>query len=119
MAMFRAVNDPITINFELTKEQVGKDRTLKLGIPLSQNNGRCSVTVNKFSAKTPLSAAVKSRGVTRGVTVGKYMFYDYAIPKTALVEGANQVVLTIVSGNKDTLGEWLSASVVFDALELV
>ncbi|ETM34803.1 hypothetical protein L914_18186 [Phytophthora nicotianae] len=119
MAMFRAVNDPITINFELTKEQVGKDRTLKLGIPLAQNNGRCSVTVNKFSAKTPMSAAVKTRGVTRGVTLGKYMFYDYAIPKTALVEGANKLVLSIVSGNKDTLGEWLSASVVFDALELV
>ncbi|KAL3674279.1 hypothetical protein V7S43_000234 [Phytophthora oleae] len=119
MAMFREVNDPITINFELTKEQIGKDRTLKLGIPLSQNNGRCSVTVNKFSAKTPMSAAVKTRGVTRGVTVGKYMFYDYAIPKTALVEGSNHIVLSIVSGNKDLLGKWLSASVVFDALEMV
>ncbi|KAE8990479.1 hypothetical protein PF007_g19829 [Phytophthora fragariae] len=118
MAMFRAVNDPITINFQLTKEQVG-DRTLKIGIPLSQSNGRCSVTVNKFSAKVPMSAAVKTRGVTRGVTVGKYMFYDYAIPKSALVEGKNQIVLGIVSGNKDTLGKWLSASVVFDALELV
>eukprot|EP00644_Phytophthora_capsici_P005218 jgi/Phyca11/12778/fgenesh1_pg.PHYCAscaffold_1_\ len=119
MAMFREVNDPITINFELTKEQIGKDRTLKLGIPLAQSNGRCSVTVNKFSAKTPMSAAVKTRGVTRGVTVGKYMFYDYAIPKTALVEGSNRIVLSIVSGNKDLLGKWLSASVVFDAIELV
>ncbi|KAL4128203.1 hypothetical protein PRIC2_007196 [Phytophthora ramorum] len=120
MAMFRAVNDPITINFELTKEQTGKDRTLKLGVPLSQNNGRCSVTVNNdFSPKTPMSAAVKSRGVTRGVTVGNYMFYDYTIPTTALVEGTNQIRLSIVSGNKDSLGEWLSASVVFDALELV
>ncbi|KAG6941634.1 hypothetical protein JG687_00019531, partial [Phytophthora cactorum] len=73
----------------------------------------------KFSAKTPLSAAVKTRGVTRGVTLGKYTFYDYAIPKTAFVEGANQVVLSVVSGNKDSLGEWLSASVVFDAVELV
>ncbi|KAJ8525596.1 hypothetical protein ON010_g15520 [Phytophthora cinnamomi] len=118
MAMFRAVNDPITINFELTKQQVG-DRTLKIGVPLAQNSGRCRVTVNKYSAKVPLSAAVKTRGVTRGVTVGKYMFYDYAIPKSALVEGKNQVVLSIVSGNKDTLGKWLSASVVFDALELV
>ncbi|KAF4040235.1 Polysaccharide lyase family 4 domain III [Phytophthora infestans] len=120
MAMFRAVNDPITINFKLTKEQVSKDRTLKLGIPLAQSNGRCSVTVNtKFQAKVPLSAAVKTRGVTRGVTLGKYTFYDYAIPKTALVEGPNQIVLSIVSGNKDTMGKWLSASVVFDALELV
>ncbi|GMF16377.1 unnamed protein product [Phytophthora fragariaefolia] len=118
MALFRAVNDPITINFELTKEQVG-DRTLKVGIPLSQNSGRCSVVVNKYSAKVPLSAAVKTRGVTRGVTMGKYTFYDYAIPKSALVEGKNQVVLSIVSGNKDTLGKWLSASVVFDALEFV
>ncbi|EEY63835.1 polysaccharide lyase, putative [Phytophthora infestans T30-4] len=120
MSMFRAVNDPITINFKLTKEQVSKDRTLKLGIPLAQSNGRCSVTVNtKFQAKVPLSAAVKTRGVTRGVTLGKYTFYDYAIPKTALVEGPNQIVLSIVSGNKDTMGKWLSASVVFDALELV
>ncbi|KUF88052.1 hypothetical protein AM588_10001697 [Phytophthora nicotianae] len=120
MAMFRAVNDPITINFELTKDQIGADRTLKVGIPLAQNNGRCSVTVNtKFEAKVPLSAAVKTRGVTRGVTLGKYMFYDYAIPKTALVEGTNQIKLSIVSGNKDLLGKWLSASVVFDALELV
>jgi rhamnogalacturonan endolyase len=120
MVMFREVNDPITINFELTKDQVGLDRTLKVGVPLSQSNGRCSVTVNAdFQAKVPLSSAVKTRGVTRGVTWGTYVTYDYAIPKTALVEGANTVVLSIVSGNKDLLGKWLSASVVFDALELV
>jgi len=120
MAMFRAVNDPITINFELTKEQVAKDRTLKLGVPLSQNNGRCSVNVNgKFDGKVPQSSSVKTRGVTRGVTVGNYAFNDYAVPSSALVEGTNQITLSIVSGNKDLLGEWLSASVVFDALEFV
>ncbi|KAF4321452.1 hypothetical protein JM18_003333 [Phytophthora kernoviae] len=119
MVMFRAVNDPITINFALTAEQAGADRTLKVGIPLSQNNGRCSVTVNAFSAKVPTSSSVKTRGVTRGVTVGNYVFYEYAIPKTAFIEGANKIVMSIVSGNEDSLGKWLSASVVFDALELV
>ncbi|KAG6612134.1 Polysaccharide lyase [Phytophthora cinnamomi] len=120
MAMFRAVNDPITLSFTLTSAQAAEARTLKIGLTLAQSSGRCSVTVNSdWTAKVPASVAVSTRGVTRGVTLGNYKLYEYTIPTSALVAGANKIELSIASGSTDPSEEWLSASVVFDALELV
>ncbi|KAG6615159.1 Polysaccharide lyase [Phytophthora cinnamomi] len=120
MAMFRAVNDPITLSFTLTSAQAAEARTLKIGLTLAQSSGRCSVTVNSdWTAKVLASVAVSTRGVTRGVTLGNYKLYEYTIPTSALVAGANKIELSIASGSTDPSEEWLSASVVFDALELV
>ncbi|KAL4155189.1 hypothetical protein PRNP1_007302 [Phytophthora ramorum] len=120
MAMFRAVNDPITLSFTLTSGQAADARTLKIGLTLAQSSGRCSVTVNSdWTADVPASVAVSTRGVTRGVTLGNYKLYEYTIPTSALLTGTNEIKLSIASGSTDPSEEWLSASVVFDALELV
>ncbi|KAK1947056.1 Rhamnogalacturonate lyase A [Phytophthora citrophthora] len=120
MAMFRAVNDPITLSFALTSSQAAESRTLKIGLTLAQSSGRCSITVNSdWTAKVPSSVAVSTRGVTRGVTLGNYKLNEYTIPTSALVTGTNTIELSIASGSTDPSEKWLSASVVFDALELV
>ncbi|ETI34571.1 hypothetical protein F443_18949 [Phytophthora nicotianae P1569] len=59
------------------------------------------------------------RGITRGVTLGNYKHYEYSIPSSALVTGTNTIELSVASGSTDSSEEWLSASVVFDAIELV
>jgi rhamnogalacturonan endolyase len=120
MAQFRGVNDPITISFSLTAAQAKTPRTLKIGLTLAQSSGRSSVAVNgKWTAAVPASVAVKTRGVTRGVTLGNYKLYEYTIPASALVTGTNTIKLTIASGATDPSEKFLAASVVFDALELV
>ncbi|KAG2525277.1 hypothetical protein BBO99_00003220 [Phytophthora kernoviae] len=120
MAQFRSANDPITISFSLTGDQAKSPRTLKIGLTLAQVSARSSVSVNdNWTAPVPESVAVKTRGVTRGVTVGNYKLYEYTIPVSALVTGTNTIKLTIASGTSDPAEKFLAASVVFDALELV
>ncbi|ETP04468.1 hypothetical protein F441_18759 [Phytophthora nicotianae CJ01A1] len=120
MAMFRAVNYPITLSFTLTADQATEARTLKIGLTLAQSSGRCSVTANgDWTAKVQPSVAVSTRGITRGVTLGNYKHYEYSIPSSALVTGTNTIELSVASGSTDSSEEWLSASVVFDAIELV
>jgi rhamnogalacturonan endolyase len=120
MAQFRAANDDIKVTFSLTNAQAAESRTLKIGLTLAQASARSSVAVNgKWTAAVPASVAVKTRGVTRGVTVGNYKLYDYVIPSSALVSGSNTITLSIASGASDPAEKFLSSSVVFDALELV
>ncbi|KAL3674307.1 hypothetical protein V7S43_000262 [Phytophthora oleae] len=119
MAQFRAANDGIKITFDLTDAQASETRTLKIGLTLAQASARSSVTVNDWTAEVPASVAVKTRGVTRGVTLGNYKLYEYAIPSSALQTGSNTITLSIASGASDPAQKFLSSSVVFDALELV
>jgi rhamnogalacturonan endolyase len=120
MAQFRSINDPITLSFTLTKTQASSARTLRIGVTIAQSSGRNSITVNDdYTPSTPASVAVKTRGVTRGVTLGNYKLYEYAIPAAHLVTGTNTIALTIASGSTDPDEDFLHASVVFDALELV
>ncbi|KAE9066077.1 putative rhamnogalacturonase [Phytophthora fragariae] len=119
MAQFRAANDGIEITFDLSDDQAGADRMLKIGVTLAQVNARTGVKVNDFQTETPASVAVKTRGITRGVTLGNYKLYEYAIPSSALVAGSNTITLSVASGSPDPAQKYLSASMVFDALELV
>ncbi|GMF16379.1 unnamed protein product [Phytophthora fragariaefolia] len=120
MAQFRGVNDPMVISFSLTVAQAKTSRKLKIGLTLAQSSARSSVSVNnKWTAAVPASVAVKTRGVTRGVTVGNYKLYEYTIPSPALVTGTNTIKLSVASGASDPAEKFLAASVVFDALELV
>ncbi|KAF1791803.1 Rhamnogalacturonan lyase, domain II [Phytophthora cactorum] len=94
MAQFRAANDDIKITFDLTDAQASESRTLKIGLTLAQASARSSVTVNDWTADVPASAAVKTRGITRGL-------YDYVIPSSALKTGSNTITLSIASGASD------------------
>ncbi|GMG16618.1 unnamed protein product [Phytophthora fragariaefolia] len=118
LAQFRAANDDIKITFSLTDAQAAEDKTLKIGLTLAQLGARSGVKVNDYQTVTPESVAVKTRGITRGVTMGNYKLYEYAIPSSALVAGSNTITVSIASGASDPAQTYLSASVVFDALEL-
>jgi rhamnogalacturonan endolyase len=118
LALFRGFNDPLTIIFNLTDTQALDVHTLRIGVTLAQNNGRTTVTVNdQWSGPAMATAAVKTRGITRGTTTGNYIVYEYTIPSSAFVTGDNKIVLGVTSGNTDPPEPFLHASVVFDALE--
>jgi rhamnogalacturonan endolyase len=59
---------------------------------------------------------------TRTMTVGTYrarnITYDYTIPSTALVAGANTLKVFVVSGSCST-SSWLTPGYAFDAMDLI
>lgn len=114
----RAANSPYLIKFNLAPNQITA-LTLKIGITVAYNGGRPQVTVNN-SYTTPVINA-SSQPATRSITVGSYRgnntTFTFSIPASALVVGTNTLSITPISGSAD-LGTWLSASWVYDAVEL-
>ncbi|CAK4960480.1 unnamed protein product [Aphanomyces euteiches] len=120
LALFRGVNDPLAISFQLTSQQASQSRTFNVGITLAKNSARPTIRVNdKWNGPILASFAVSTRGDTRGVTTGNYFLYSYTIPSSALVAGTNKIALGIASGETDPPEPFLHASVVFDAVELL
>ncbi|KAE8906311.1 hypothetical protein PF005_g19206 [Phytophthora fragariae] len=119
MAMFRGANDGMKVTFDLSDAQAGQDRKLKIGVTLSRVSAGVGIKVNDFQTESFETLAIKTRGVTRGVTLGNYKLYEFAIPSSALVAGSNTMTLSIATASFDPPQKYLSASLVFDALELV
>ncbi|KAG9414267.1 hypothetical protein AC1031_013463 [Aphanomyces cochlioides] len=120
LALFRGVNDPLAISFQLTSQQASQSRTFNVGVTLAKSNARPTIRVNdKWNGPVLATYAVKTRGDTRGVTTGNYFLYSYTIPSSASVAGTNKIALGIASGNPDPPEPFLHASVVFDAFELL
>ncbi|HLP26061.1 MAG TPA: rhamnogalacturonan lyase B N-terminal domain-containing protein, partial [Acidobacteriota bacterium] len=118
-AEFRLKNSPTTIKFNLAPNQIA-DLTLRVGITCNYAGGRPVASVNG-TWNSPIPAAPTQPG-TRTITVGTYRgnnnVFSWTIPASALVAGTNTLTLTPVSGTSD-IGPFLSASYVFDAVELV
>ncbi|KAL4799374.1 Rhamnogalacturonase B, N-terminal-domain-containing protein [Aspergillus venezuelensis] len=116
MAVFKSVNDPLTIVFTATADQTGA-ATLRIGTTLSFAGGRPQATVNDFTGDAPAAPTnLNSRGVTRGAYRGFGEVYDVALPEGTIVEGENTITISIISGSSgDT---FLSPNVVFDCIEL-
>lgn len=92
MAIFKSVNDPVTIEFALSSDQTGP-ATLRVGTTLSFAGARPSVQVNSSwsGPNPPAPSKIDSRGVTRGAYRGHGEVYDFEIPDGTLVEGTNTV----------------------------
>lgn len=117
-AEFRLKNSPTTIKFNLAPNQV-TDLTIRVGITCNYSGGRPTVNVNNvWNSSVP---AAPSQPGTRTITVGTYRgnnnTFSWTIPASALVAGTNTLTITPVSGTSD-IGPFLSASYVFDAVEL-
>jgi len=117
-AEFRLKNSPTTIKFTLAPNQVA-DLTIRVGITCNYAGARPTVNVNNvWNSSVP---AAPSQPGTRSITVGTYRgnnnTFSWTIPASALVTGTNTLTLTPVSGTSD-IGPFLSASYVFDAVEL-
>ena len=115
MAVFKGVNTPITIHFNLNSA-VASVATLRVGTTLSFAGGRPSVTVNKYSQSFSAPTKIDSRGVTRGAYRGNGEVYDANIPTGTLVSGSNTITIDVISGSSGD--GFLNPSYIFDCVEL-
>ena len=115
MAVFKSVNSPVTIKFNLGSAPGAA--TLRIATTLSFAGARPQAVVNSWTGPAPAAPTkIDSRGVTRGAYRGYGEVYDVAIPAGTLVAGSNTITITALSGSSgDT---FLSPSVIFDAVEL-
>ncbi|KAK2054205.1 rhamnogalacturonase [Colletotrichum caudatum] len=115
MAIFTAVNNPVTIKFNLASAPGAA--TLRIATTLAFGGGRPQAKVNNWTGPAPAAPTkIDSRGVTRGAYRGFGEVYDVSIPAGTLVAGTNTVTISVISGSSGTT--YLSPSVIFDAVEL-
>jgi len=102
MALFKDVNTPVTINFNLGSAPSGTV-TLRIGTTLAFAGARPQATVNSWTGPAP-GAPIKidSRGVTRGAYRGFGEVYDVSIPAGTLKAGSNAVKINVISGSRGT-----------------
>jgi rhamnogalacturonan endolyase len=110
MALFKDVNNPQTIKFNLASVPSGTV-TLRIATTLSFAGGRPAATVNGWSGPVPAAPTkIDSRGVTRGAYRGYGEIYDVTIPAGTLKAGDNTITISVASGSGDT--KFLSANIV-------
>ncbi|KKY16017.1 putative rhamnogalacturonate lyase a [Diplodia seriata] len=102
MALFKGLNDPLTITLALDAADASGAATLRVGTTLSFAGGRPSITID-------------SRGVTRGAYRGYGEIYDFAIPDGALSTD-NTITISVVSGSSGD--SYLTPNYILDAIEL-
>ncbi|KAJ3470867.1 hypothetical protein MRS44_000966 [Fusarium solani] len=116
MALFKTVNNPVTIKFNLDSAISGQ-ATLRIGTTLAFASGRPQVVVNNsFTKAFGAPTKVDSRGVTRGAYRGLGEVYDAVIPAGTLKKGANTITIEVISGSSGTT--YLNPNFIFDAVEL-
>ncbi|KAL4889877.1 rhamnogalacturonate lyase A [Aspergillus ambiguus] len=116
MALFKDVNNPVTIKFTATSSQTGA-ATLRIGTTLSFAGGRPQATINSYTGSAPSAPTnLNSRGVTRGAYRGLGEVYDVSIPAGTIVAGTNTITINVISGSSGD--DFLSPNFVFDCIEL-
>lgn len=123
-----AQNAPVTVQFNLKASQISAASTYKfrIGITTAQAGGRPQINVNSWSSPFVGSQSgdvfPPGQPSTRTMTVGTYrarnITYDYTIPASALVAGANTLKIYVVSGSCST-SPWLTPGYAFDAMDLI
>ncbi|KAL5045963.1 Rhamnogalacturonate lyase A [Aspergillus fruticulosus] len=116
MAVFKDVNNPVTIKFTATSAQTGA-ATLRIGTTLSFAGGRPQATINSYTGPAPSAPTnLNSRGVTRGAYRGLGEVYDVSVPSGTIVAGENTITISVISGSSGD--DFLSPNVIFDCIEL-
>ncbi|KIL95167.1 hypothetical protein FAVG1_02099 [Fusarium avenaceum] len=115
MAIFKAVNNPVTIKFNLPSA-ISSQATLRIGTTLAFASGRPQVTIGSFKKAFDAPTKIDSRGVTRGAYRGFGEVYDAVIPAGTLKAGSNTITIEVISGSSGAT--FLSPNFVFDAVEL-
>jgi rhamnogalacturonan endolyase len=99
MALFKDVNSPLTISFNLGSAP-GGTATLRIATTLSFAGARPQATVNGWAGAVPAAPTnLNSRGVTRGAYRGNGEVYDLTIPAGTLKSGSNTIVISPASGS--------------------
>ncbi|RAL13711.1 putative rhamnogalacturonase B [Aspergillus homomorphus CBS 101889] len=116
MAVFKSVNNPVTIKFTATSSQTGA-ATLRIGTTLSFAGGRPQAKINSYTGTAPSAPTnLNSRGVTRGAYRGYGEVYDVSIPAGTIVAGTNTITINVISGSSGD--KYLSPNFIFDCVEL-
>ena len=118
MAQFKAVNSPVTLNFQLSSVP-STGAKLRIATTIAFAGGRPAISIGGYSSPASASPApvdLNSRGVTRGTWRGVNATYTFTIPASALHTGTNSIAITAISGSSGT--GYLSPNFVFDALAL-
>jgi rhamnogalacturonan endolyase len=101
MAVFQAVNNPVTIKFNLASAPGAA--TLRIATTLSFTGSRPQASVNGWNAAAPSAPTkIDSRGVTRGAYRGYGEVYTVSIPADKLVAGSNTITISSISGSSGT-----------------
>lgn len=121
-------NPPVTVQFNLKASQISAASTyrVRVGVTTAQSGARPQINVNAYASGFVGSQAgdvfPPAQPTTRTMTVGTYrarnITYDYTVPSTALVVGANTLKVFAVSGSCST-SPWLTPGYAFDAIDLV
>jgi rhamnogalacturonan endolyase len=121
-------NPPLTVQFNLKASQISAASTYKvrIGLTTAQSGARPSINMNAYSSGFVGSQTgdvfPPSQPSTRTMTVGNYrarnITYDFTVPSTALVTGANTLKVNVVSGSCST-SPWLTPGYAIDAIDLV
>ncbi|EPS26448.1 putative rhamnogalacturonan lyase [Penicillium oxalicum 114-2] len=117
MAIFSAVNSPVTIKFTASSSQAAA-ATLRIGTTLSFAGGRPQAIINGWKGPIPSAPTnLNSRGVTRGAYRGLGEVYDVTIPAGVIKAGnSNEITISVVSGSSGD--QFLSPNFIFDCIEL-
>ncbi|KAF4490246.1 rhamnogalacturonate lyase A [Fusarium agapanthi] len=95
MAIFKAVNNPVTIKFNLPSA-ISTQATLRIGTTLAFTSGRPQVTIGSFKKAFDAPVKIDSRGTLKA--------------------GANTITIEAISGSSGA--DFLSPNFIFDAVEL-
>ncbi|GME49120.1 Galactose-binding domain-like protein [Neofusicoccum parvum] len=116
MALWKGVNDPLTISLTLDADAQSGAATLRVGTTLAFAGARPSVTVNDYAPDAPAAPTkIDSRGVTRGAYRGYGEVYDFEIPDGTLAAD-NTITISVTSGSSGD--EYLAPNFILDAIEL-
>jgi rhamnogalacturonan endolyase len=116
--LFRGVNNPATVTFNLTPAQVA-NHTIRIGITAAFAGGRPNIAVNNWTPKQlpAISTQPDSRSITIGTYRGNNATYSYSVPASAFVAGQNTLKIDVISGSSGD--SYLSPAVAVDALDML
>lgn len=119
--MWQDINNNHLVYFRLNQEQLGKDHTIRLGITQAYINGRPTIKVNDWSARTPgATNQASTRSLTTGTYRGNNVKLEFTVPKSAFKQSTSEwqiMTISIVTGSSGT--KYLSGGVSFDSIDML
>ncbi|RMJ03431.1 hypothetical protein CDV36_015044 [Fusarium kuroshium] len=119
--MWQDINNNHLVYFRLNQAQLGKDHTIRLGITQAYINGRPTIKVNDWSARTPgATTQASTRSLTTGTYRGNNVKLEYTVPSSAFKQSTSEwqiMTISIVTGSSGT--KYLSGGVSFDSIDML
>ncbi|KAI8713746.1 Rhamnogalacturonan endolyase [Fusarium sp. LHS14.1] len=119
--MWQDINNNHLVYFRLNQAQLGKDHKIRLGITQAYINGRPTIKVNDWSARTPgATSQASTRSLTTGTYRGNNVKLEFTVPSSAFKQSTSEwqiMTISIVTGS--TGSKYLSGGVSFDSIDML